>query len=343
VSPASRDPWLDNVKMVLVTVVVIGHSIQLTARTEQSHWAYDFIYLWHIPAFVFISGYLSRTFAWDRRRFKSLVYTLLVPYLIFEAALYYYRLHVVGEGVQPPLWTQPHWTMWYLLALLLWRLATPILKLHWLWVPGSVAVSLAGGYWHTEWLGLPRVIGLLPFFVLGLWLRPEHLKRLDDVWVRLAAVGSLAGIAWLTRHTDEWTRTAYFWYDVGYDEFRVDNELAFQARLLVMVLGLLGTISVIALVPRRSLGWFTSMGTASMVVYLFHGFVIKTAKRYGWPEFTAEHVTLGFWLTIVLAVALAMLLASPPVRRVLEPLTNPLGWLEARRKSRREARGPNSA
>ena len=97
--PSSRDPWLDNVKMVLVTLVVVGHAIGLVEATQGSHWVYDFIYLWHIPAFVFVSGYLSKSFEWDRRRMKSLLYTLAIPYLIFEPALFYYRRTVVGEDV----------------------------------------------------------------------------------------------------------------------------------------------------------------------------------------------------------------------------------------------------
>ena len=78
--------------MVLVAFVVVGHAWGLLETTQGSHWAYDFLYLWHIPAFVFISGYLSKSFEWDRRRMKNLVYTLLVPYLLFEPALYYYRV-----------------------------------------------------------------------------------------------------------------------------------------------------------------------------------------------------------------------------------------------------------
>ena len=85
--------------MVLVTLVVVGHSIGLVEATQGSHWVYDFIYFWHIPAFVFVSGYLSKSFEWDRRRMKSLLYTLAIPYLIFEPALFYYRRSVVGEGV----------------------------------------------------------------------------------------------------------------------------------------------------------------------------------------------------------------------------------------------------
>ena len=264
-APPSRDPWLDNVKMVLVTLVVIGHAIGLVEATQGSHWVYDFIYLWHIPAFVFVSGYLSKSFEWDRRRMKSLLYTLAIPYLLFEPALFYFRLDVVDEGVTGPLWLEPHWTMWYLIVLLMWRLITPILKLHWLFLPLSVIVSLLGGLWDTDALMIPRFLGLLPFFVLGLHLKPRHLAHLDDVWVRVAAVPALVGIGVMAVYTDTWAETALLWYDTGYNEIPIDNEIVFQTRLTVMMVGLLGAFAAMSLVPRRSLGWFTTMGTATMV------------------------------------------------------------------------------
>ena len=342
VSPASRDPWLDNVKMVLVTLVVVGHAIGLVEATAGSHWVYDFIYLWHIPAFVFVSGYLSKSFEWDRRRMKSLLYTLAIPYLLFEPALFYFRRGVADEDVQGPLWLVPHWTMWYLIVLLMWRLVTPILKSHWLFLPLSVIVSLLGGLWNDDSLMIPRFLGLLPFFVLGLHLKPRHLKHLDDVWVRVAAVPMLVGIGVMAAYTDTWAETALLWYDTGYAEIPIDNEIVFQTRLTVMMVGLVGAFSAMSLVPRRSLGWFTTMGTATMVVYLFHGFVIKTVMAIGWPEFTTEHPAVGLVLTVLGAVALALVLATPPVRRALEPLTNPLGWLESRRQERPPAERPSS-
>jgi fucose 4-O-acetylase-like acetyltransferase len=332
VASPSRDPWLDNVKMVLVTLVVVGHAIGLVEASQGSHWVYDFIYLWHIPAFVIVSGYLSQSFEWDRRRMKSLLYTLAIPYLLFEPALFYFRRIVADEQVTGPLWLEPHWTMWYLIVLLMWRLITPILKRHWLFLPLSVVVSLAGGLWNTEALMIPRFLGLLPFFVLGLHLKRRHLDHLDDVWVRIAAVPTLIGIGVMAVYTDTWAETALLWYDTGYSEIPIDDEIVFQTRLTVMMVGLLGSFAAMSLVPRRQLGWFTVMGTATMVIYLFHGFVIKTVKVLGWPEFTAAHVLLGLVLTILGSIALALLLASPPVRRVLGPFTNPLAWLEGRRK-----------
>jgi fucose 4-O-acetylase-like acetyltransferase len=341
VAPPSRDPWLDNVKMVLVTLVVVGHAIGLVEASQGSHWVYDFIYLWHIPAFVIVSGYLSQSFEWDRRRMKSLIYTLAIPYLLFEPALFYFRRIVADEQVTGPLWLEPHWTMWYLIVLLMWRLITPILKRHWLFLPLSVVVSLAGGLWNTEALMIPRFLGLLPFFVLGLHLKRRHLDHLDDVWVRIAAVPTLIGIGVMAVYTDTWAETALLWYDTGYSEIPIDNEIVFQTRLTVMMVGLLGSFAAMSLVPRRQLGWFTVMGTATMVIYLFHGFVIKTVKVLGWPEFTAAHVLLGLVLTILGSIALALLLASPPVRRVLGPFTNPLAWLEGRR--RKFSSAPTSA
>ena len=314
--------------MVLVTLVVVGHAIGLVQSTQDSVWVYDFIYMWHIPAFVFVSGYLSKSFEWDRRRMRSLVYTLAAPYLVFEPALFYFRRHVAGDDVHGPLWLEPHWTMWYLVVLLMWRLVTPILKLHWLFLPLSVIVSLLGGLWTDDTLMMPRFLGLLPFFVLGLHVKPRHLAHLDDVWVRVTAIPLLLGIGVMALYTDTWAETALLWYDTGYSDIPIDNEVVFQTRLTVMMVGLVGAFAAMSLVPRRSLGWFTTMGTATMVIYLFHGFVIKAVKATGWPDFTVEHSNLGLWLTIAGAVLLALLLATPPVRRVLEPLTDPLGSVE---------------
>lgn len=326
--------------MVLVTLVVVGHSWGLVPDTHVNDWAYDFLYFWHIPAFVFISGYLSKSFEWSRRHFKGLLYVLVVPYLIFEPALYYYRVSL-GEQEPGMLYLQPHWTMWYLIVLFFWRLMTPILKLHWLFLPASVVVSLAGGLWTVDWFMLPRILGLLPFFVLGLHLKPRHLRRLDDPWVKVAGVGALVLIAVLAWHTDEWARTAFLWYDAGYDDLDFATATGAQTRLSVMGVGLFGAFAVLSLVPRRG-GWFTAMGGATMIVYLLHGFVIKTVKWLGFPDWAEGQPFLGLLLTTVGSIALALLLASPPARRHLAWVVNPLGTWESRRRADRRSPAPTS-
>jgi fucose 4-O-acetylase-like acetyltransferase len=39
-----RDPWFDNIKMTLVTLVVVGHSWTLLPHNTANDWTYDFLY-----------------------------------------------------------------------------------------------------------------------------------------------------------------------------------------------------------------------------------------------------------------------------------------------------------
>ena len=90
-----------------------------------------------------------------------------------------------------------------------------------------------------------------------------------------------------------------------------------------MALGLIGAISILALVPRRG-GWFARMGAATMVVYLFHGFPVRFASYAGLGYFSEAHPVPALILTTVVAIALSLFLASPPVRRTLVWLADPV-------------------
>src|SRR5687768_1759037 len=87
-----RDPWFDNAKMLLVTLVVLGHTWTLLPENRLERWLYDFLYLWHVPAFVMVTGYLSRSFTWSRRSLGRLLTGLALPYLVFEVALVGFRV-----------------------------------------------------------------------------------------------------------------------------------------------------------------------------------------------------------------------------------------------------------
>ena len=247
-----RDPWLDNVKMVLVTLVVFGHTLGLALVSDRNIQVYNWLYYFHIPAFVLLSGHLSRNFAWDRRHLTSLLTTVALPYLLFEPALWTFRV-ALGQREDGPLWLQPHWAMWYLCVLFFWRLASPALR-HRAALPLSLVVGLAGGILDTELLCIPRILGLLPFFVVGLHLERRHLTWVRDRFPRPLAVVVLLAIFVWAGHTDEWARAAFLYYDSGYADLGYGAVDGMRIRLAVMAIGLLGTVSALALVPRgRSL------------------------------------------------------------------------------------------
>lgn len=322
-----RDPWFDNAKMLLVTLVVVGHSwVLLPEDSLARNWFYDFLYLWHMPAFVVVTGYLSRSFRWSRRNLSRLVTVVGVPYVVFEAAMSWFRIQVGNEEGIERLFLQPHWPMWFLAALFLWRLATPVLTAVPFPLPVAVAVSLLGGLLVGDILDLGRATGMLPFFVLGLSATRERLELLRRRTTRRMAVPVL-GVAFLAAYgIDGRMATEWLYWRSGYDALGVTFVEGASIRLALLIVASVLTLSALTLVPHRS-GWVTRLGGASMVVYLFHGFVVRGAEYAGATDWAASRPWLGLVVTTTASVGIALILAAPPVARRLNALVDPVGTL----------------
>jgi fucose 4-O-acetylase-like acetyltransferase len=311
--------------MLLVTLVVIGHSwVLLPEDTLARNWFYDFLYLWHMPAFLVVTGYLSRSFTWSRRNLSRLVTTVAVPYVVFEALMSTFRVRVGGEDGIDTLFLEPHWPMWFLAALFFWRLATPLLKA----VPAplavAVVVSLLGGLLAGDVLDLGRVTGMLPFFVLGLVARPEHVDRLRTRSARTLGAVLLALALAVAPFIDGLMRTEWLYWRSGYDVMEVSFVEGALVRLGLIVVATLLSLSALSLVPRGTT-WFTALGGATMTVYLFHGFFIRGAEYTGVLEWTSAAPWTGLLATTAASVVLAVTLAAPPVARRLDVVIDPVG------------------
>lgn len=325
---ASRDAWFDNAKMSLVTLVVVGHAWTLLPNEPLVNHLYDFLYLWHVPAFVFVTGYLSRSFDWTRARLWQLVRTVAVPYVIFECAIALFRIHVGGEEMVD-LFLDPHWPLWYLSALFFWRLVAPCFRPlgAGVAVGVAIAISLGAGLWAGDALDSARIFGLLPFFVLGLKATPERLALLRRTPVRAGAVVVFVGVAALTWVTERWVETEWLYYRSRYDELGGSDLEAIAIRAGLLLVGTVAGFAFLALVPRVP-GWFARLGAATLVVYLFHGFAVKGVSYTGFPSWAADHLAVGLAATTLGGVGLSFLLAWPPVAARLGVLVDPFGHAE---------------
>jgi fucose 4-O-acetylase-like acetyltransferase len=330
--PPPRDPWFDNAKMLLVTLVVVGHSwVLLPAESLARNWFYDFLYLWHMPALLVVTGYLSRSFTWSRRNLDRLVTTVGVPYFVFEAMMSTFRIRVGDEDGIDTLFLEPHWPMWFLAALFVWRLATPLLKA----LPGALAVavvvSLLGGLLPGDVLDIGRITAMLPFFVLGLVAQREHVELLRTRGARLAAA-MLLGVAFIAaRFIDGFMRTEWLYWRSGYDAMEVSFAEGALVRLGLLAVAMLLALSALALVPRRP-AWFTSLGAATMTVYLFHGFFIRGAEYADVLAWAGSRPWTGLLAATAAAAALAVALAAPPVARRLDAIIDPVGAWRRRQR-----------
>jgi fucose 4-O-acetylase-like acetyltransferase len=196
----------------------------------------------------------------------------------------------------------------------------------------AVVVSLVSGAFTGDTLDLARALGLLPFFVVGLLVTPEQLAVVRHPAARVYAVGAFA-LALLAAAVVESVpgSTELLYWRSSYDELGVSLTLGVVERLVLI--GAAGALAVafMTLLPRRTL-WCTPLGAASLVVYLFHGFVVALVLCSAFPGWTADHATLGLLVTTVAAVGLALLLAAPPVARRLDVVVDPVGSWQRRRR-----------
>ena len=92
----NRLVWADNMKGMLITLVVLGHAIQYTLLSGcfYDH-VWNYIYSFHMPAFMAVSGFLNYRPNKDMISRSSIVYRrflqLIVPFFLWE--LIYIFIH----------------------------------------------------------------------------------------------------------------------------------------------------------------------------------------------------------------------------------------------------------
>lgn len=321
IAPASgRDPHVDNARAILITLVVVGHLLEVI-NSYGGGAIGTWIYAFHMPAFVAISGYLARSYRNEPRQLQRLFSVLFVPYLLFQAIHATLRVVVDGDDFGMHLW-QPSWSLWFLLALFFWRLATPLLKALRYPLVFAVAISVLAplGPDLDRTLTWGRVLAFLPFFVLGLLARPEHLERLRRFRYKfLGYVVLAAGLA-LSFGIHERFSITLFYMAVSYDENGIGDLRGVLVRVLFLAAAAVAVLALLVITPQRR-HWWTDIGKNSLTVYLLHGLIVYSIRDLGFM--TGIDGPLGTVLVILAGVALTLLLSREWVARATRGLTNP--------------------
>ncbi len=332
-----RVPLWDNARWIAITLVVVGHAIlKLIAEADSAYTMYLFIYAFHVPVFVAVSGYFAKSAPPGAQQMKRLITDLLLPYIIFETIWTVVRWILGGKFVLD--YSTASWTLWFFLALLAWRIALPFLVLLRYPLTISILISIGTGYSASidGTFTLARTLGLLPFFVFGWKLRQW---MLTDTWLQLragliwrwraGAIGLFAGLYLLISLNIDTLRALqvrrFLLYDESYATFDYSEFWAGGIRLAVMLLAFALIMAFLILIPRRTT-WFTSLGSATMYVYLLHTFVLYPLRESG----VLDGPQPGWVLPamIALSVVTAIVLSLPVVRRPLRPLVEPRArWL----------------
>ncbi|WP_062069780.1 acyltransferase family protein [Demequina sediminicola] len=322
-----RDRSVDSLAGVLIILVVFSHAIE-PLEGQFAETAAQWLFMFHMPAFVFVSGYVTRySSRWaPGRTFLKLAF----PYVVFTLAQAVFNAALTGEPLSVSFLT-PSWTLWYLVALGAWRLSAPLLRSSWWVVPGLAIAGVALGTVGMvgQELSVERIVCFAPFFAAGLMWRDSWWPRIRAARMRVLAVAALAGaLVWSWFSEDTVIRSIFFLSE-SYADIGQTNGEGMAQRAAVLVAGAVLTLAILAL-SGGSNTVVASIGAATLPVYLLHPLVLYPAHLDGygvdWPE---SLMLLGL---MAFAAGFSYVVSRPAVVRATRPLMDYMFWRDLVRR-----------
>lgn len=345
-----RDAFFDNAKYLAIVLVAMGHAWQpLTGHSRAAEALYMVVYTFHMPAFILISGYFSRSFDMRPDRLRRLVTGVAVPYVIFEVAYSFFKRWADDDPGHPISLLDPWYLTWFLIALFVWRMTTPLWKVVRWPVPLALAIAVLASVSPDigDDLDLQRVLQFLPFFVVGLVMKPEHFQLMRRREVRILAVPVFAAAVVVAYWAAPRMNSAWFYHRDSAQELGAPWWAGVVMTLALFGCSLVLTACFFAWVPRRKM-WFTVLGAGTLYGYLLHGFLAKGSRFWDWYDtYDWVYQPVGEIFVTLLAAAIITVLCTPPVQRMFRFAMEPrMEWAfrrDATELARERGKSGNSA
>lgn len=263
---------LDNLKVILIFFVVFGHVIEYYINDNSILMTlYIFIYIFHMPLFIFISGYLSKNFYKMKRK---AIRNLLIPYIIFN--MIWYTAVYIGTRRAMFSVLYPGWTLWYLLSLFFWRITLKyLIKFKHILLLSFIAGVLVGLIPSIgSILSISRTIVFLPFFLLGYYTTEEHLEKIKSFKSEYAITGILVFLLiaiYIVKN--DLFNYKFLYNSYSYNALEVSLFEGTIFRIFLYFGAIIFSICVINLVPRKE-QFFSKIGKSTMNIYVFHIYLV---------------------------------------------------------------------
>lgn len=181
--------YWDNLKALLIFLVVLGHFLLPVADVSKIiELPNAFIYRFHMPAFIFVSGYFSKSHIAKKEGRVNKLIGFIILYVVYKVLLWITESAVLGEITELNL-LLVRAAPWYMICMFYWYLVLPLFsKLNPVISIGlAVALLLIVGNQCTLGyvLGVARGIIYLPFFLMGFYFRKEWIEVITSKKVRL--------------------------------------------------------------------------------------------------------------------------------------------------------------
>ena len=310
-----RIAYYDNIKLLMVVMMVIGHFVEFfTQKSNICQSIYLFIYAFHMPMLIFISG----LFYTNKNNTKKAIYFICCGFAL-KFALSIVRL-ICGKDVNFFLLSDSG-TPWFMFALAAYQFGGlffhGINKRFLLCFFIILACFMGYDTSIQDYLYISRIVVFAPFFLLGTMLSSKKYV-ISKFNPRIMITPALC-IMLL------WFYCCFFKTDVFYiyrHLFTGRNPFSSTvvsygplARLLCYGITVATCSSLLVLVPRGRIPFFSLLGRRTLNIYFWHYIIfmlldrflnIRNIYQYG----IAGNVIAGKITFILIGIILSIILSS---------------------------------
>ena len=285
----------DNIKAFLIFLVVLGH--MTTDYVSDSHlvrWTTLWIYTFHMPAFIFLSGLVHKHYITEERAslgIKGETRMRWDKFLGFFLCGYGLKIFLQFTRTlmgQHPLW---HWIEepgipWYLFVMAEYELLFYLMRRidakvkPWMMITGAFALSAVIGYFPSvgDAFCLSRMINFLPIYMIGYYL---DMKKVNEFlsgrsWLKITGwIGII--ISLVVCAMGDWGMYSWRKWFTGRRSYEFLNHFFSYAydngwwiRLAVWAVAIAITLCIISVIPDKDFGFVTTVGSRTLNVYFWH-------------------------------------------------------------------------
>lgn len=319
-----RDHYWDSLKVVLIFLVVYAHTISpFKVESTINTATYNFIYLFHMPLFIFISGRFSHIH--NKIRYIHRIWRLIETYIIFQIILTTISL-IHGGHLSLACFITPKWILWYLPALVYWRLIIYFTPERWFLHRKSIIIlslflSLAIGYIQIGYtFAIHRAICFLPFFLGGYYSTEIHILNYIKKIPFCTAIGLLL-LIFLFNSFGLNENISYICH-CPYSDWNHNFEIL--SYPFIRFLYILFVITLCAVIMRIiSTSVIAKWGNTTMFTYIYHSLILSLVL---FPLISRGHLPKGelFLFSYALLIVYSCILLSH--QRVFIILLNPVSY-----------------
>ena len=309
-----RDYFFDNLKAVLIFLVVLGHFLLPIHGESVLVVVKRMIYVFHMPLFIFVSGYFSKSiYKNGKYNFEKILY-FLKAYIIFVVAiqivyaLFHYRkfsdINIFKQSGAP----------WYMFAMMTWYLLIPVVKKvkPALVFAISIPLALIVGYFDSvgDVLCLSRILVFGPFFFLGFFMDKDSLAKAMNkkFCLPVIALAVMLGAFFLRFGTKIKDEMEMVYQNIPYSD--LDHYWAGPlVRLFFMASALIMSWALMFFIPKGKTQ-ISIIGQRTMPIYMLHRLIRDVLKFCGLYDYLDDVSAFTLPLLICLTICFTYICAQ---------------------------------